>query len=160
MFSNHASNNQVKVLIHIFRSLKRSYTAFQADGALWQWKRVPFGLMNAVPCFQKIVDQIIQDNECAATFAYLDNITVCGKDQAEHEKNLQRFLHVTKEHNLTFHKSKCTYLSNTIDLLGDRIHDGSLQPDPNRVKTLYELPNSDTLKAQQRVVDFFAYYAQ
>ena len=85
---------------------------------------------------------------------------MCEKDQAEHDKNLQRFLHVAKEHNLTFNKSKCTYSSNTIDLLGYQIHDGSLQPDPNRVKTLYELPNPDTLKAQQRVVGFFAYYAQ
>ena len=141
-------------------TVDRPYTAFQANGALWQWKRVPFGLMNAVPCFQRIVDQIIQDNECAATFAYLDNITVCGKDQAEHDKNLQRFLLVAKEHNLTFNESKCIHSSNTIDLLGYRIHDGSLQPDPNRVKTLYELPNPDTLKAQQRVVGFFAYYAQ
>ena len=53
-----------------------------------------------------------------------------------------------------------TYSSKTIDLLGYRIHDGSLQPDPNRVKTLHELPNPDTLKAQLRVVGFFAYYAQ
>ena len=78
---------------------------------------------------------------------------MCGKDQAEHDKNLQRFLHVAKEHNLTFNESKCTYSSNTIDLLGHRIRDGSLQSDPNRVKTLYELPNPEIQKAQQRVVE-------
>ena len=117
--------------------------------------------MNAIPCFQRILDQIIQDNDCAATFAYLDNITVCGNDQAEHDKNLQRFLHVAKEHKLTFNESKCIYSSNAINLLGYRIHDGSMQPEPNCVKTLYELPNPDTLKEQQRVVVFFfAYYAQ
>ena len=33
-------------------SSDRLYTAFQADGSLWQWKRIPFGLTNAVPCFQ------------------------------------------------------------------------------------------------------------
>ena len=35
-------------------TLDRPYTAFQANDALWQWKRVPFGLMIAVPCFQRI----------------------------------------------------------------------------------------------------------
>ena len=59
----------------------RLYTAFEADGALWQWKRIPFGLTNAVPCFQKIVDQIIKSNNCEGTYAYLDNITVGGADQ-------------------------------------------------------------------------------
>ena len=38
----------------------RLYTAFEADGALWQWKRIPFGLTNAVPCFQRIIDDIIK----------------------------------------------------------------------------------------------------
>ena len=99
-------------------NVDRLYTAFQADGSLWQWKRIPFGLMNAVPCFQRIVDDLIKDNECDATFAYLDNITVCGKDQAEHDKNLKKFLKVAEDHNLTFNESKCVYSSDTIDLLG------------------------------------------
>ena len=52
------------------------YTAFEADGALWQWKRIPFGLTNAVPCFQRVIDDIIKSNDCQGTFAYLDNIIV------------------------------------------------------------------------------------
>ena len=36
----------------------RWYTAFQADGGLWQWKRIPFGLTKAVPCFERIMDDL------------------------------------------------------------------------------------------------------
>ena len=54
----------------------RLYTAFEADGALWQWKRIPLGLTNAVPCFQRIVDDIIRANNCDGIYAYLDNTTV------------------------------------------------------------------------------------
>ena len=43
-------------------SSDRLYTAFQADGCLWQWKRIPFGHTNAVPCFQRIIDDIIKSN--------------------------------------------------------------------------------------------------
>ena len=57
----------------------RKYTAFQADGSLWQWTRIPFGLCNAVSGFQRIIDDIIKSDECTGTFAYLDNITVGGK---------------------------------------------------------------------------------
>ena len=77
----------------------RLYTAFEADGALWQWKRIPFGLTNAVPCFQRIIDDIIKSNNCKGTFAYLDNITVGGTTQQEHDVNLDRFLAVAKNHN-------------------------------------------------------------
>ena len=43
------------------------YTAFEADGALWQWKQIPFGLTNAVPCFQRIVDDIIRASSVLTT---------------------------------------------------------------------------------------------
>ena len=138
----------------------RVYTAFEADGALWQWKRIPFGLTNAVPCFQRIVDDIIKSNKCNGTVAYLDNITVGGKTQQEHDANLQKFLTVAKNCNLTFNESKCVYNTDTVDLLGYRITAGSLQPDPERVKTLQDLPPPSNQKEQQRLVGLFAYYAQ
>ena len=64
------------------------YTAFQAVGFLWQWKRIPFGLTNTVPCFQQIVGDIIKSNGCEGTFAYLDNITVGGTMQEDDDRNL------------------------------------------------------------------------
>ena len=121
-------------------SSDRLYTAFQADGSLWQWKRIPFGLTNAVPCFQRIVDDIIKSNGCEGTFAYLDNITVSGATQEDHDKNLSKFLSVPETHNLIFNEAKCAYSTDTIKLLGYVIHNGFLRPDPDRVKTLRELP--------------------
>jgi len=47
----------------------RLYTAFQADGGLWQWKRIPFGLTKAVPCFQRVMDDLIKNHGCQGTFA-------------------------------------------------------------------------------------------
>ena len=58
---------------------ERIFPAFEADGQLFQFIRLPFGLKNAVPCFQRIIDNIIEDNNCQGTHAYLDNITVGGK---------------------------------------------------------------------------------
>ena len=136
------------------------FTAFEADGALWQWRRIPFGLTNAVPCFQRIVDDIIKNNNCKGTVAYLDNITIGGSTQAEHDANLAKFLAVADEHNLVFNKSKCVYSTDTIDLLGYRIHNGTLRPNPERVKALQDLPPPKNTKEQLRVVGLFAYYAQ
>ena len=138
----------------------RIFTAFEADGQLFQFIRLPFGLKNAVPSFQRIIDNIIENNNCQGTHAYLDNITVGGKTQKEHDENLQHFMSVAKQYNLTFNESKCTYSSSTIDLLGYRISPGTLQPDPERVKPLLELPMPDNPKALRRVIGMFAYYAQ
>ena len=47
-----------------------------------------------------------------------------------------------------------------VKLLGYEISEGSLKPDPDRVKTLLELPPPANKKEQQRLVGLFAYYAQ
>ena len=85
--------------------------AFEADGVLWQWKRIPFGLTNAVPCFQRIVDDIIKSNNCEGTFAYVDNITVGGVTRLEHGRNLAKFLVPANDYYLTFNETKCTYIA-------------------------------------------------
>ena len=113
-------------------------------------RRIPFGLTNTVPCFQRIINNIIKSNGCEGTFAYLDNITVGGTTQEDLDKNLSKFLCVTKTHNLTFNEAKCAYSTDTIKLLGYEIHNCSLRPDPDRVKLyksfpLLKLPKSNSV---------------
>lgn len=40
---------------------ERPFTAFEADGQLYQFKRIPFGVTNGVAAFQKTIDKIITD---------------------------------------------------------------------------------------------------
>jgi len=113
-----------------------------------------------VPCFQRIVDEIIKANGCNGTFAYLDNITVCGKAQEEHDANLKKLLSAARKHNLTLNHSKCTYSTTSIKLLGHEITNSSLKPDPDRIKPLLELPPRHNNRTLKRVLGLFAYYAQ
>ena len=112
------------------------------------------------PCFQKIIGEIIKSNKCTGAYAYLDNITVGGKPQEEHDANLEKFLKVAKDCNLTLNKDKCVYSAECINLLVYHINSGSLKPNPERVETLLKLSLPRNMKELQRVVGLFAYYAQ
>jgi len=76
---------------------ERKFTAYEANGRLYQFKRIPFGLKNAVACIQRVIDDIIAAYDCKGTFAYLDDIAVCGKTKEEHDKNLKTFLKAVRE---------------------------------------------------------------
>ena len=39
-------------------SADRPFTAFEANGKLYQYTRLPFGVTNGVSCFQRIVDNV------------------------------------------------------------------------------------------------------
>jgi hypothetical protein len=87
------------------------YTAFEADGGLWQFRRIPFGVTNGVACFQRVIDRIIEEEGLTGTFAYLDDVTICGNDQNEHDENLQKFLDTAKRYSLILNNDKKCFLS-------------------------------------------------
>ena len=63
-----------KVLI-ILQEREKKFTAYKADGNLYQFKRVPFGVTNGVAVFQRIVDDILRKEALPDTEAYIDNVT-------------------------------------------------------------------------------------
>ena len=50
---------------------------------------MPYGVTNGVAAFQKTIDGIIEKENIPATFPYVDNVTVCGNSEADHNLNLQ-----------------------------------------------------------------------
>jgi len=51
-----------------------------------------------------------------------------------HDENLKCFLNATKKRNIIFNERKCTYVTDSLKLLGFHVSNGVLQPDPDRVK--------------------------
>ena len=84
----------------------KPYTAFEAKGGLYQFTRLPFRVTNGVACFQREVMEVVGNNHLKAVFPYLDNMAVCGKDQADHDANLRLFMEAVEKVNLKFNCSK------------------------------------------------------
>lgn len=136
------------------------YTAFEADGKLYQFRRLSFGLTNGVSCFQRVIDEFIKNNGLIDTFAYLDDVTICGRTQEEHDWNLARFLDCAKRFHMTFSPEKCKFSLTTIRILGYEITHGKLRPDPSRMQPLLDLPIPTTSKSLSRLLGLFAYYSR
>ena len=141
------------------REEEKLYTAFEADGRLFQFTRIPFGVTNGVAAFQRVMDTVVSQEGLQDTFVYLDNITVCGRDQEEHDRNLDQFLRVAEKCNFTFNEDKCTYSVSQVNLLGYVIGGGALRPDPERLKPLQELPPPRDVASLRRVLGMFAHYS-
>ncbi|GFT37457.1 retrovirus-related Pol polyprotein from transposon opus [Trichonephila clavipes] len=139
---------------------ERHYTAFEACRKLYQFLRVPFGVTNGVACFQRVIDKIIEDEELTLTYPFIDDVTVCGKDQKEHDDNLEKLMTVAKKYNLTLNADKCTYSSNSVHFLGYIIQDGIIKPDPERLKPLRDMPVPKDSSALQRALGMFAHYCR
>ena len=131
-------------------------TKIKANGQLYQFKRTSFGLKNSVPCFQRVIYVILTDHKIKGTFAYLDDITVCGKTREEHDEYLASFMKAAKDCYLTFNDNKCVFATKSINLLGYNVSRGTLQPDPDRVKPVLDLPVPKSPKELRHIIGLFS----
>ena len=76
-------------------------------------------------CFQGAIDNIIEEEKLQATFTYLDNITICGKDRNEHNVNLKHYLEATYRRKIMCNMSKCVFSTRKLAILGSIIEEGS-----------------------------------
>lgn len=139
---------------------EKPYTAFEAAGNLYQFRRIPFGVTNGVSSFQRTIDWVIRKEKLEGTFAYLDDITVCGRSQSEHDANLQKFLAAAQKYGLTLNKEKSKFSQNSIDILGYTIKDHVIKPDAERLRPLLSLPPPNDTQSLRRVVGMFAHYSK
>ena len=70
---SHSSDHQLPLHPDDYKTI-----AFEANGKFLKFKRIPFGLTNAVGAFQRVVTQIINEDKFTGIYPYLDDVTVAG----------------------------------------------------------------------------------
>jgi len=135
------------------------YTAFKANGKLYEFTRIPFGVKNGVAAFQCRIAQFIEET-LVDTCAYLDNVTVAGRNHAEHDYNVNVFLAAIRRNHFTLNKNKTIATQSHIQVRGYVVENGIVKPDPDRLSALKEFPAPQYRKSLRRVVGMFAYYAK
>ena len=136
------------------------YTAFEADGQLWEFTVVPFGVTNGVPSFQRVMDKVVKEEGLDDTFPYLDNITVCGRTPEELRANDERFKSAVKKYDINLNDFKTAANKSTIPLMGYVVSQGVMKPDPERMRPLMEMPLPHDEPSQKRVLGMFAHYSR
>ena len=131
-----------------------------ANGKLLQFKRIPFGLTNAVSAFQRTVAQVIKDDGLVGIYPYLDDVTVAGNTIEEFRDRSMKFDSALKERKMTLNEDKTVREEEKINNLGYEIESGRISPDKSRLQPLLELAEPKTLKESKQVRGLFAYYAK
>ena len=93
-------------------------------------------------------------------FPNLGNITICGKDQEEHDANLEKFLEAAKRQNICYNDDKSVFSTRRLPILGYVIEEGVIRPDPERLRPLRDLPVPHDSKSLNRCLGLFSYYSQ
>ena len=86
-------------------------TAFTTYSGLYQFKKMPFGLVNAPATFQRLMEVVLSGLARTVCLVYLDNILVIGKTLEEHNVNLGRVLERMRVPDYDFSRRSATFLA-------------------------------------------------
>jgi len=65
-------------------------TAFAVNGGEYEFTRLPFGLKNSPPIFQRALDDLLREYVGKICYVYVDDIIVFSKNEVDHGQNLEK----------------------------------------------------------------------
>lgn len=133
-------------------------TTFAVPGrGLFQFKVMPFGLVNASQTQQRLMDILFQAHE-ARVWAYLDDIVICTSTFEEHLQVLREVMAILKEANLTINIEKCKFARSSLKFLGYIIDRDGLRTDPEKVTAILNYPRPKNLTELKRFIGLASWY--
>ena len=139
----------------------RKYTAFSTPWALYEWIRIPMGISNAPPVFQRYINQILTGLRDKACVAYLDDILVYGRTFEEQCQNLKLVLARLRTKGVKLRPEKCFLFREEVRYLGRLISRHGHRPDPKDAEVLDKFKIAPKNVGELRtLLGFLGYYRQ
>ena len=135
----------------------KAKTAFTTPNGLFQFKVMPFGLSGAPATFQRMMDRLLQGMEDFVG-AYIDDVIIFSESWETHLHHVEQVLLKLKEHNLTAKPGKCQFGMKECCNLGHIVGNGSVKPDPEKLRAVKEFPVPVTKKGVRSFLGLTEYY--
>lgn len=131
-------------------------TAFVADGQLYEFRCLPFGVVNGPPSFMRLMHGILKGLK--NTMVYLDDVIIFTATRTEHEQALRLLLTRLAEYNLKISLNKCQFFQKEVQFLGFLVSGDGIRSNPEKVKVVQNWPVPLTAKRLSKFLGFCAFY--
>jgi hypothetical protein len=136
----------------------RVKTAFITADGLFEFKVMPFGLTNAPATFQRMMDVVLAVLKWKICLVYLDDIVVFAPTVTQHLERLESVLQRIGRAGLKLKLSKCSFLEQSLRVLGFIVSREGLSPDPEKISAVRDFPTPRNVKELQSFLGRCSYY--
>ena len=138
----------------------RHITAFATPWILLEWCRIPFGLANAPPIFQRYMEETLEGLRDTVCVPYLDDILVYSGSFSDHVEHVRMVLKRLKGKGIKLKPRKCNLFKNEVRYLGCIVSEQGYQIDPAETSVIENMKqlNPKTVGELRRILGFAGYY--
>ena len=136
----------------------RYLTAFITKHGLFEYVRMPFGLSNGPATFQRVVHLVLAGLLWRKALAYLDDVTILGKNFENALENVREVLGCFADHNFKLKLKKCHLFKKSIEFLGRIVDKNGVAIKPAHIKIASEWPVPTEKKNLESFLGFANYH--
>ena len=137
----------------------RHLTAFSTPWTLLEWIRIPFGLKNSPPAFQRYINQVLGDLKGSICEPYLDDILVHSETFEQHVQDLKKVLLRLLSRGVKLRGGKCEFAKQEVRYLGRLVSANGYRPDPEETAALEKFREPpQTIGGLRSLLGFLGYY--
>ena len=136
----------------------REKTAFITQAGLYEFRVMPFGLVNAPATFERLMERVLREIAWSECLVYLDDILVFGPDFETMLARLESVLDRLGAAGLKLKAKKCQIFQEEIPFLGHIVSAVGIVADPAKCHQVQDWPVPRDLHEVQSFVRLCSYY--
>ena len=137
----------------------KQYTAFTLGSmGLYECESMPFGLCNALPTFQRLMQNCLGELNLTYCLIYLDDVIVFSDMPDEHLQRMRVIFNRLWEHSLKLKPSKCEVFKSEINYLAHHVSQKGVLPLKKNLESIAQCPSMDMYTKVKSFVGLVDHY--
>jgi hypothetical protein len=113
-------------------------TAVTSHRRLFEFTRMPFGLVAAPATFKRAIDIVLSTVRFECALTYLDDIIIYSSSFEQHLEHLATVLKLLSDSGVSLKLTKCRFAQLEVDYLGFRVSRNGLEVNPTKTEAIMQ----------------------
>ena len=137
----------------------KQYTAFTPGSmGLYECESMPFGLCNAPPTFQRLMQNCLGELNLTYCLIYLDDVIIFSEMPEEHLQRMRVIFNCLQEHSLKLKPSRCDVFKSEINYLAHHVSKKGVLPSKKNLQSIAQCLPPDTYTKVKSFVGLVGHY--
>ncbi len=133
-------------------------TAFSTTTGHYEYRVMPFGLVNSPSVFQSFINDVFRDMLDHYVIVYINDILIYSETLQEHIQHVRSVLQRLIKYQLYAKLEKCEFHTTSVTFLGYIISQEGVAMDESKVHAVLNWPLPSNIKELQRFLGFVNFY--